>query len=117
MSSQPVNNLRTNVEFDLSNEEYREKLKTNKNIVDDYTPEELSNIKKKPIAKMIVNSEVNKKRGKKPIGVNKNGISVYKCDICGSKYTEKNYSHHTKSKIHKTFEKMNEKMRMMILNN
>lgn len=117
MSSQPVEELRRNVEFDLSNKEYRDKLKSNKNLISDYTPDELKQIKKKSLAKIIIDSEPIKKRGKKPIGTNANGILCYKCDICGATYTAKNYSHHAKSKIHRTFAKMNDTMRQMILDN
>lgn len=117
MSSQPVENIRNNVEFDLSNKEYREKLKTNKNLLDDYSHEELKQIKKKSLAKVMIDSEIPKKRGKKPIGKNANGVLCYKCDICGGTYTAKNYSHHAKNKTHKMYAKMNDAMRQLILNN
>lgn len=93
----------------IKNNEFREKVKNNKNIVDDYETNEIKLIKK-PMGKILFNHGARKKNRQI---VDMDGYVT--CAVCSKKYTQKNSTNHRKTEKHKLYEKMNEKMRDLMI--
>lgn len=92
---------------------YKQKLKYNKNLLDDaYSVEELRDIKNHPLDKVRFHSKG--VGGRKSSRVfDEEGYVI--CKICSGRYRPKNSTHHNKTKQHQIFLKLNEKMRDLIL--
>ena len=95
----------------INNPEFREKIKENKNLINDYSVQEIKEIKKKQMPKILFNH--NAKRTSKRI-IDDEGYVT--CEICSGKYTPKNGTAHRKTQKHILLAKLNTKMRDLIIN-
>lgn len=92
----------------MENNELKNKAKNDKNLVD-YTVTELKYVQK-PIGKAHYKGPGRPKSGSKS-----NPTDKVKCKICSKSYTRSNSSNHKKTVYHKTFEKLNNKMRKLLI--
>ncbi len=91
------------------NNNIKDKLKTDKNILD-YTKDELD-FAKKPIGKAHYKS-----RGRPKSEIKTKPNDKIKCSICGKTYTRSNSYHHKHTTYHLTHVKLNDKIRQMMFN-
>lgn len=107
-----VNIVRMSEDEHQTIQDMQNKIKNNKGILL-YSSEEF-NYLDKPLGKALYKNKIG--RPKKEDGMKAHPSDILTCDICGGTYKRAHGSDHRKTKIHKAFDGLNNKIKNFILN-